>query len=228
MLIAAADLISCGGAGDDMLVGGDEHDVLCGLGGRDTLFGGAGADYLLGGDGADVLRAGDDTGVNHCGTDDLCDWLEGGRGDDLLDGEGGGSPDTAMYPLAERGMPINLTRGTARGQGYDTLISIDGVRICCSSQPTDDRVVGTVRNDSLDTGSGIDIVRGRAGDDYIFDHDDGVPIGGDTFRGGPGDDTLAGDQWDDRLYGGTGVDTAAAGEGRDKCVAIEAAADCEC
>ena len=64
-----------GGAGADTLLGNDGSDGLHGNDGNDNLAGGAGEDVLFGGNGDDHLEGGADTAR---------DFLNGGRGDDLL------------------------------------------------------------------------------------------------------------------------------------------------
>ena len=64
-----------GGAGADTLLGNDGSDGLHGNDKNDNLAGGAGEDVLFGGNGDDHLEGGADTAR---------DFLNGGRGDDLL------------------------------------------------------------------------------------------------------------------------------------------------
>ena len=64
-----------GGAGEDTLLGGRGDDGLYGNDGNDHLDGGSGEDVLFGGNGNDHLEG---------GSDDVRDFLKGGRGDDLL------------------------------------------------------------------------------------------------------------------------------------------------
>lgn len=64
-----------GSAGTDMLMGDDGNDGLHGNDGNDHLDGGAGEDVLFGGNGSDTLEGGSDAAR---------DFLNGGRGDDLL------------------------------------------------------------------------------------------------------------------------------------------------
>ena len=71
-----------GGAGDDQMLGGDGNDTLLGESGQDDLHGGfgnhqidGGEDVPFGGNGDDHLEGGADTAR---------DFLNGGRGDDLL------------------------------------------------------------------------------------------------------------------------------------------------
>ena len=64
-----------GGAGADTLLGNDGSDGLHGNDWNDNLAGGAGEDVLFGGNGDDYLEGGADTAR---------DFLNGGRGDDLL------------------------------------------------------------------------------------------------------------------------------------------------
>ncbi|MFL2785866.1 MAG: calcium-binding protein [Paracoccaceae bacterium] len=73
-----------GGDGDDQIRGGAHTDHLWGDLGDDELKGNNGNDYLDGGTGEDVLFGG--IGNDHLegGSDEVKDFLYGGRGDDLL------------------------------------------------------------------------------------------------------------------------------------------------
>ena len=83
----------CGDMGDDKLSGNKGNDTLTGGAGEDTLLGGRGDDGLYGNDGNDHLDGGSGedvlfggNGNDHLegGSDDVRDFLKGGRGDDLL------------------------------------------------------------------------------------------------------------------------------------------------
>jgi Ca2+-binding RTX toxin-like protein len=193
-----------GDAGDDRLFGGDDDDYLVGLAGADELDGGSGADYIDGGAGNDRASAGDDAGgTPHCGTFTLCDILEGGPGDDVLDGADGATPDIVGYrQVRSDALRINLARGTARGEGRDTLLSMEGVEI---TGTTDDRVIGTAANNIFFTGDGSDVVRARGGDDFVIDSGDS-PTGFDDIRTGAGNDAVVASTGSDRIDTGRGDD----------------------
>ena len=84
-----------GGSGNDTLAGGSANDVLYGYGGADKLYGNGGADRLYGGGGNDSLYggAGSDTMYGEDGddffgatNDGVYDYLRGGPGSDVLEG----------------------------------------------------------------------------------------------------------------------------------------------
>ena len=102
---------------------------------------------------------------------------------------------------------------------------------------TNERIVGTDGDDTIDAEGGYDIVMGGAGDDDLTGGEGNDFLrggsgedtlsggeGGDTLRGGSGDDELyggndddllMGDGGDDELYGGAGDDTLDSGTGDD-------------
>ena len=73
-----------GGDGDDQIRGGAHTDHLWGDLGDDELKGNNGNDYLDGGTGEDVLFGGNGNDHLEGGSDEVKDFLYGGRGDDLL------------------------------------------------------------------------------------------------------------------------------------------------
>lgn len=92
---------------------------------------------------------------------------------------------------------VNLGRGRATGQGRDQLVNIR----CVVGSRFDDVLIGTDRNDGIDTGGGLNLVRAGAGNDDV--------TGGaraDEVYLGPGADSGSGDSGWDRLYGGPGSD----------------------
>ena len=142
---ATANSIS-GSGGDDLLVGGDGDDTLNGGDGADTVSystsgvpvtvnlsvataqnTGAGVDLIsnvenaLGGSGSDTLTG--TTGANTLTGGPGNDALSGGDGDDRLDG--GDGRDRVLYGSATAGVTVNLTAGSATGQGTDVLTSIE-------------------------------------------------------------------------------------------------------
>jgi RTX calcium-binding nonapeptide repeat (4 copies) len=82
------------------------------------------------------------------GGDDL---LVGGLGDDGLDG-GDGSRDAAGFRTARGSVHVDLTAGTASGQGDDQIAGLAG----------DDYLLGERGDDTLDGGEGNDICEGGA------------------------------------------------------------------
>ena len=144
---ATANAIA-GGSGDDLLVGGDGDDSLNGGDGADavsyassagpvsvnlSLGGGqntgAGTDVIsnvenaIGGSGGDTLNG--NTGANVLTGGAGNDTLAGGDGDDRLDG--GDGRDRVTYASAVAPITVNLSTGTAGGQGSDLLTGIENV-----------------------------------------------------------------------------------------------------
>ncbi len=171
------------------IYGGDGVDTIQGSGQADKLYGGGGNDGLYG-------NAGDDV-------------LVGGGGDDAFDG--GAGYDTVDYSGVTAALAVNLTAGTAVGDGNDTTIRVENV-------------IG---------GSGNDTIIGNTAVNTLFGGD-----GNDTLQGADGNDFLIGGRGDDVLDGGAGVDTAdysavtaaltvdlvagtASGDGSDTLVGIE-------
>jgi VCBS repeat-containing protein len=107
--------------------------------------------------------------------------INGGNGDDTIDGLGGG--DTL-----------------SGGNGNDTIDGGSG----------DDEIDGGNGNDDLEGGSGEDLIDGGNGDDDIDGGADDDVIyggnGGDTLAGGGGNDELYGENGNDFLTGGAGDD----------------------
>jgi Ca2+-binding RTX toxin-like protein len=159
-----------GNGSKNTLDGGAGNDVLDGDAGNDTLLGGAGTDILIGGLGTDVLN--------------------GGTGDDLVD----------FTDAAAGFVNVDLSRGTASGDGADTLISIedvigsDGADIVVGST-ADNELTGGLGNDNLSGGGGSDILYAGTGDDVVDAGD-----GNDIIIGGDG-------KGNDKYIGGKGIDT---------------------
>ncbi|HEX2030793.1 MAG TPA: hypothetical protein VHL78_05255 [Actinomycetota bacterium] len=163
--------------GDDVLIGTPLADVICGLGGNDVLDGLGGDDELYGDSGDDELI--------------------GGSGADLLDGADGN--DTADYSSAAGGIDLDLSAGTASGQGTDELAGIENA----VGGPKNDILVGKAAANALSGGDGVDLLYGKAGPDSLAGGSDG-----DYLHGGPdGDD----------LDGGAGMDACVSGK-RTSCL----------
>jgi hypothetical protein len=131
--------------------------------------------------------------------------MQGGLGDDILDG--GVGFDTADYATAASGVTVDLGITTAQntgGAGRDTLISIEGV-------------VGSAFADVLIGSAGANVLVGGAGNDLL--------------RGGGGNDSLnGGSGFDAALYAGVRRQYVASsssvsgnGEGTDTLTGIEEA-----
>ena len=130
------------------------------------------------------------------------DILEGGLGDDVING--GGGIDTASYAHAAGGVIFNLTGGSSSGaDGNDTLVGIENA-------------TGSDFDDELYGSSGDNVLQGLGGGDFIQGRN-----GNDTIDGGDGDDFLLGDAGElsiayggnDIIYGGNGNDILRGGLG---------------
>jgi len=182
-----------GGDRDDALVGEAGNDTLSGGGGNDGLFGGAGNDTFNGGTGFDLasyffapsgvqadLAAGTATGGE--GTDMLTgiEDLEGSPFDDTLTGDsgenfffpgegndtvngGGGTTDRVDFFFSLNPVMVDLTAGTATGEGTDTLTGIGQV----FGSRHDDTITGEANPNTLLGGPGNDTISGAAGDDTL-------------------------------------------------------------
>lgn len=209
----------------DVIDAGDGEDVVNGLGGNDIICGGEGSDDLRGNAGNDRLYGGLDRVEEEKVYGDMCvtmtptgyclvvwyygDVLRGNSGNDrLVPGYDNRTFNTTVvgrsrirdqlrWDTAPRAVTVNLTKGTATGDGGDSIIAAGLVRVVTS--PYADTVVGTTEVDEIQSGSGADSVFARDGDDHYFGGS-----GPDTYRGGPGSD-----EYDNDL-GGT-----------DTCISVE-------
>ena len=220
--------------GPDIIFAGDGRDRVCGNGGRDRIYGGPGAlgaqifsqvsDRLSGGPGRDVLYGGKGSDILRGGTGK--DELHGGRhfddfilfgGGDTVFGGPGDVTDTISYAHADRGVSVDLRRGTARLTGSAVIEHLHGIENVTGS-PFDDVLLGNAKPNNLDGGYGDDVIDegpgysgllGGPGDDVIRGGDDT-----DEIEGGPGDDYIDGGNGDDYVEDG-------GGSGKDICVRAE-------
>ena len=163
-----------------------------------TIVGTAGNDTLVGTPGNDVIAGlgGDDT-IDGAGGDDV---ICGGPGNDGI--TGGAGVDTVSYAESATKVAVNLTAGTATGEGTDTLSGIENA-------------TGSKFADTL-TGNGVaNVLKGLAGADIL----DGA-AGDDTLDGGTSGDTAS------FASSTAGVNAnlatgSATGNGTDTLVAIE-------
>jgi Ca2+-binding RTX toxin-like protein len=235
-----------GNADANVLNGGAGDDLLIGYGGGDTYIGGAGTDtvdYSWATSNVQVYLATDqqrfNAGVavgdrydgveNLIGTayndilvgDEFANKLEGGDGDDILDGgrgeigdilDGGNGIDTVTYANALSGVSASLMSGGTVGDAKDDVyISIENL----TGSGFDDYLEGDDGINVIDGGAGNDVIYARGGNDIVYagagnDYIDGGD-GNDILYGGDGDDVLIGGKGADRIYGGT----ASGGSGND-------------
>ena len=167
--------------------GGPGHDIISAAGDATTgsTFGTAvtvnandGNDAITGGDGSDILDGGADA-----------DTIEGGLGNDSLDGGTGAAfftdEDLVDFSGASNPETINLTNGTAVGQGLDVVFNFE--KVIGSSQ--NDTLIGDGEANRFLGGRGADVLSGLAGDDFL--------------NGGQGKDSVnGGDNTDTCVHGG--------------------------
>ncbi len=252
-----------GNWGDDTLEGGAGDDVLNGYWGEDTASyaqdtSGVTVALAIAADGtpsgtATGADAGNDTliGIENIiggrGNDsltgnDYANMLEGGAGEDLLDG--GWGIDTASFASALQGVAVTLTDpasepdgiagGSATGgdTGYDTLRNIENV----VGGSGDDTIVGNSLANTLEGRAGNDVLNGGNGIDtaiytsafspLVIDLAAGTASGADTGNdtligieniiAGPGADRITGDDTDNLLVGGDDDDVILGGAGMDE------------
>ena len=128
----------------------------------ENASGGSGDDVLLGNSAANVLsgNAGNDTLVGRGGNDTL---------------NGGAGSDTVSYVSSGAGVTINLKSGSARGDGSDTLISVENA----VGSVFNDTITGSDSANVLNGGGGNDTLSGGKGvDTYVF-----TDAGTDTISG---------------------------------------------
>lgn len=206
--------------GDDVVYAGGGGDMVDGGNGHDLLYGEAGDDILLGGAGNDGLHGGEDN-----------DYLDGGAGIDWAIFSGGAA------------VTVDLTAGTAVGQGTDTLVNIE--RVMGSSfddlikgNALANRLEGGDGNDTFIATTGADEIVGGAGIDtlsyagvtagvkaqlgagsIIGTAANGTIQGVENLIGSNFADRLVGDAFANRLDGGLGDDTLMGNAGDDTLVA---------
>src|SRR6185437_10470790 len=122
-----------GTANADVITATPTASVINGLGGNDALIGLAGNDALNGGDGNDTL--------------------DGGLGNDVLDG--GAGFNTAAFNHLAQAVVVDLSKGTATGQGTDTLRNIQNV----TGSILNDTFIGSAVRNVFDGGGGNDTVK---------------------------------------------------------------------
>jgi len=160
--------------------GSEGNDVMTGDFDANELYGRGGQDVLRGLAGNDVLRGGFNDFVP-----DLVDSLSGGPGDDLLDGGAPGEEtdnrDEVDFTGSDIPVVVDLTAGTATGEGNDTLVRVEDV----IGSAGNDVLLGSEGTNELNGSVGDDRIEGRGGDDEM----EGSP-GNDTFVGGEGIDEV--------------------------------------
>jgi Ca2+-binding RTX toxin-like protein len=183
----------------DLRVGsavGDGNDTLSAI---ENVIGSPLDDHIVGGGGGNLL----DGGLGD-------DKIDGGVGDDTL--TGGEGTDTVSFQSATVGVTVSLTRGTAEGDGADTLQGFENV----VGTPKADEIHGDGARNRLDGRRGPDQLYAGNGADIILGGD-----GNDLLFGQRGDDLLLGESAKDQLDGGRDSDVCKGGSGPDSFVFCE-------
>jgi hypothetical protein len=184
------------------------------------VCGGDGADVLKGGPGADRLYGQREAWhSDRGGTYFEPDLLQGGPGDDLLDvgGDGRrvdwGTHGTIDFLGSPAAVTVDLTAGTATGEGHDTIVArAQGCEPGCLGLAVlgsvhDDVLLGSASGDLLVGRAGEDRIEGLGGDDELRTEDeDGEGVDDDTAAGGPGDDYVISSAGEDTISGDAGND----------------------
>lgn len=197
------DDVILGSFAQDRIDGGAGNDTICGLGNADTLVGGPGDDRLFGGlddfyvpdDGymGDILVPG--PGNDHV---DLGDDPASANVDDV---DRPARYDKVVYEDAPGPVTVDLSAGTATGDGTDT-IEVPTFSGGIVGSAHDDVLVGTNGPDRIDGGGGDDRIHALGGNDELE-----PGRGDDVVRGGDGDDhVMSPDRGRDRLHGDDGDD----------------------
>lgn len=221
-----------GTPGDDVIVGTPGRDTIDGAGGNDVICGLDGPDTISGGEGDDRLFGGLD---GEYSIDDgyTADLIAPGPGDDHVDL--GADPqaldihpvdfgylDRVVYADAAGPVVVDLTAGTATGEGTDTIVVAGPAGVVGSD--FGDRITGSAYDDLIQAGDGDDVVDARGGNDHVVvdggaDTTFALPAidgGDDVAHGGSGRDILVSSGGTDRLSGDGGKDfltTSAASRG---------------
>jgi len=215
------DDVILGSYARDQIDGGAGNDTICGLGNADTLVGGPGDDRLFGG--LDDYYVPDD---GYAG-----DILVPGPGNDVVDlGDDPASAtvddvdrpaayDRVVFEDAPGPVTVDLSAGTATGEGTDTIVvptysggivgSAHDDVLTGTNAPDrirggggDDRIRALDGDDEIEPGTGDDVVRGGEGSDFIFSPDNGR----DRFRGDDGQDFVEARGSGSAIGGGAGDD----------------------
>lgn len=129
--------------------------------------------------------------------------------------------DASAYDVTLAALPAGGDEAVAYAQTGD-LFGTPFYSVSPTPSDGDDRVVGTKREDILESGVGNDLLYGLGGNDYLDggsgqDRIDGG-AGNDTIYGGSGNDLIAGGDGDDVISAGSGNDIVYGGPGDDKFI----------
>jgi Ca2+-binding RTX toxin-like protein len=158
-------VVSTGGAGEDITQSNFENLDASGLGGSITATGNVGVNILIGSSSNDIIKGGAGN-----------DRLDGGAGDDDMDGEAGNdtyvvdSPDdTAAEVLTKVAGGVDLVQSSAAsftlGDNVENLTLIGTGNINGAGNSLNNILTGNSGNNELDGGEGADKMAGGLGDD---------------------------------------------------------------
>lgn len=193
--------------GEDINGENGSNDVLDGTGASETINGLTGNDVLRGGAGNDELNGGDGN-----------DGFNGGAGADAMNG--GDGTDLVVYLTSASGVTVDMTvtdgsanTGEALGDTFSSIEKLFGSNHDDNLTGDDSGMLLSGRDgeDTLNGGTGADVVSGGNDDDDLFGND-----GNDLVRGGDGEDFLSGGDGNDRLYGQNDDDLLFGGDGKDQ------------
>ena len=176
-----------GGVGHILIGEPDEENSMYGLEGNDFLIGGGLDDYIDGGEGADIM---DGQGGNNV-------YIVDNAADDVRESANAGIDEVlALVSHTLAANVENLTLGATSG-------AIDG-----TGNGLDNEISGNDFANTLDGRDGDDDLYGKGGEDTLFGG-----AGDDHLFGGAHNDTLVGGLDNDELDGGAGADQMFGGSG---------------
>ena len=181
----AGQVTLIGMAGNDSLTGTDGHDHLEGGDGNDTLVGLDGSDLLHGGDGSDSMAGGDGADV-YDDYDPLADTVEeeeGGGGIDLLIAISNSLVLPANFEAFtlngewdEDGLAVGNSLGNEIGSNATRADNGSWLSVEFFGQAGDDTISARNADDTLDGGSGADLMAGALGNDFYVVDDAGDDV----------------------------------------------------
>ena len=236
-----------GGSGNDtitggsIIIGGNGNNLLIGTDNPNTIVGGTGSDTIQGLGGNDLLFGdGLVTGLDQPGPD--CDYLaglvitptatgagdliEGGEGDDSINGNVGadslfgGQGNDDIGELTYKGVFFPESGNDVvdggdgnncvfSGEGDDSVVVGSGNNLLVLGAGNDTAVTGN-GNNTIFAGSGNDTVTTGSGNDVVI-----LGAGNDTAKLGSGNDLAWGEAGNDFIVGALGNDTIYGGSGND-------------
>lgn len=195
---------------DDILTGDSHDNVFVGNGGNNVIDGGGGIntiDYSNDPAGVTVDMSTGTATNGYGGTDTLTNIqiVIVSHFDNSITGDG---TTTVSYANSNSAVTIDLSAGTATGDGSDTLINIHSV----IGSAYDDTITGSSSDDVISGGGGNNIIDGGGGVNTVdYSHDpSGVSVDlsmGTATNGNGGTDTLSniqtviGSHYDDSITG---------------------------